>query len=347
MNFLDTLNRYYEEGWLIKQTHPELPLTIWNYSQTTQFERHWDEITLQCRGLVTDDETGEVVARPFEKFFNIEEDEHTPTKNFSIYEKMDGSLGISFNYKGDWIFASRGSFTSEQCLKGIDILNASVNERAAQPLNPEFTYMFEIIYPENRIVVNYGKDEKVVMLGAINTKTGEEMSYCMMRYLHDYGWDIVKKYDNIADYSTLKSIITDNQEGFVKHFENGDRCKVKGDEYIRLHRIMTNASTKSVWEILRNGDSMEEFLKEVPDEFYEKIRDCKNELEAEYWELAGKVKSIFKSIYRDDMGAREFSNEIKYLDRVYQGLLWSQFNIKMNGYSDAIWYSIQPKFKKL
>jgi RNA ligase len=60
-NLLETLERYYNEGWLIKQTHPELPLTIWNYSQTTQYAGKWDEVTLMARGLVTDNQTGEIV----------------------------------------------------------------------------------------------------------------------------------------------------------------------------------------------------------------------------------------------------------------------------------------------
>jgi RNA ligase len=68
---LETLHRYYEDGLLYKQTHPTLPLTIWNYTEKVQYEGLWDEITSMCRGLVTDDKG--IVARPFRKFFNIEE----------------------------------------------------------------------------------------------------------------------------------------------------------------------------------------------------------------------------------------------------------------------------------
>ena len=67
----DILEKYVAEGWLISQVHPTIPLTIYNYSQATQYEAHWDEVTLQCRGLVVDD-MGTIVARPFKKFFNIE-----------------------------------------------------------------------------------------------------------------------------------------------------------------------------------------------------------------------------------------------------------------------------------
>ena len=96
---LEKLNNYYEDGLLYKQVHPSLPLTIWNYTETVQFEGKWDEITLMCRGLVTDDK-GNIIARPFKKFFSIEEGKYTPTENFEVFEKMDGSLGILFNYEG-------------------------------------------------------------------------------------------------------------------------------------------------------------------------------------------------------------------------------------------------------
>jgi hypothetical protein len=49
--------------------------------------------------------------------------------------------------------------------------------------------------------------------------------------------------------------------------------KIKGEEYLRLHKIMTNVSTTGIWEMLSNGDNVLELLKDVPDEFYTKIRD--------------------------------------------------------------------------
>ena len=94
--FLYKLEQYSRTGHLFKQTHRTLPLSIWNYSPEVQYNQLWDDITLQCRGLVTDNE-GNVVARPFKKFFNLEEGKHTSTSEFDVYDKMDGSLGILFN----------------------------------------------------------------------------------------------------------------------------------------------------------------------------------------------------------------------------------------------------------
>ena len=347
---LKTLYKYEKEGWLMKQTHPELPLTIWNYTQQTQFEGYWNHITLSCRGLVTDDK-GNIVARPFRKFFNIEEGKHTPTKDFSVYEKMDGSLGIAFKYEGENIFASRGSFTSDQCLKGIEILNERVNEMAAQPLNDGYTYMFEIIYPENRIVVDYGDMEDVVMLGAINTKTGDEIPYELLKMAHGQLWSIVQKYDGIKDFGKLKSMVKDNQEGFVVQFTNGDRMKIKGEEYVRLHKIMTEVSTKSVWEMLSNDMKIEDFLVDVPDEFFDKIH---NEVEKQKLKFKSHEFGVFEyySKYLKTLGTEDDHNEKRFAlwniqnsPKEYVPILFSISNGR--DYKRGIWNMIKPEYKKL
>ena len=164
---LETLHKYQSDGLLYSQTHPTLPLTIWNYTEKVQYEGLWDEITLSCRGLITDDR-GNIIVRSMKKFFNYEEvvgKDVIPSKGDYVYiqEKMDGSLGILFNYEGEWIMATRGSFTSDQAIKGLEILKSKY---ILDTFEPSVAYLCEIIYPENRIVVNY-KKEKVVFLSAV------------------------------------------------------------------------------------------------------------------------------------------------------------------------------------
>ena len=143
-----TLDKYVEEGWIIRKSHPYLPLSIYNYSQKTQYEKYWDDITLMCRGVITDDSTGKIIIKPFPKFFNYEElkinDIPWETSEYIyLQEKMDGSLGISFNYGGEWILSTRGSFTSDQAIKGLEILRSKYN---LDSFNPLFSYILEIIY---------------------------------------------------------------------------------------------------------------------------------------------------------------------------------------------------------
>lgn len=332
---LETLNRYYEQGLVYKQIHPTLPLTIWNYSEKVQYENLWDEITLQTRGLVTDNH-GNVVARPFRKFFNMEENKHTPTNEFEVFEKMDGSLGIVFKYNGEVIYATRGSFTSDQ---SVWMTKYGKEYNYQDILVDGFTYLFEIIYPENRIVVDYGADERLVLLGIVKTETGVELSYENISF---DGWDIVEKYDGIRDYSDLKAKIKQNAEGFVIKFSNGDRMKIKGEEYLRLHKIMTNLSTTSVWEVLSNGQSMDTLLTDVPDEFYDKIKEYEKYLLDEYRKIELEYLDIFDSIKR--LGTRKlFAQFAKNF--MYPSILFSLLDNK--DVSPIIWKIIKPEFKKL
>lgn len=340
---LEKLNKYYEDGLLYKQVHPTLPLTIWNYSEKVQFENLWDEVTLMCRGLVTDNE-GNMVAIPFQKFFNIEENRFTPTENFEVYEKMDGSLGIVFWYQGQWVVATRGSFTSDQAIKATEILNKYNKDIMFRHL----TFCFEIIYPENRIVLDYGDDEKLVLLGTFD-KDGKEVDIDMWS---QYGFDVVKKYDGIKDFKELKSMIKDDQEGFVVRFTNGDRIKVKGVEYLRLHKIMTNMSTTAVWECLKNGDDIETILKDVPDEFYEKIKSYVRDLRYGFFQIserAGKLHDGFRyGKYNDkdpEPTKKEFAEFVLKQQKVLQPVMFAMWDKK--NYDEIIWRIIRPEFKKL
>ena len=342
---LHLLEKYHQDGLLYKQQHPTLPLTIWNYTEKVQYEELWDDITLQSRGLVTDDK-GNIIARPFRKFFNLEEGKFTPTETFEVYDKLDGSLGIVFWYNDEWHIATRGSFTSDQAIKGKEMLDKSNTKYG---LYPEYTYLMEIIYPENRIVVDYKGVEKLVVLACFHSEKGVEGNISEMV---NEGWEIVKKYDGITDYKTLKEMIKDDEEGFVVRFSNGDRVKIKGSEYLRLHKIMTNVSTTTVWEIMSNDESIDDYLKDVPDEFYKKIKLYENTLKYgyyQYWNQCGKMYEYFRyGKYGDkevEPTKKEFAEYIKDKPPVIKAIMFAMWDRK--NYDNIIWKALRPEYKKL
>jgi RNA ligase len=341
------LDDYSKRGLLFKQTHKTLPLSIWNYTPEVQYGQLWDEVTLACRGLVTDPK-GNVVAKPFPKFFNIEENRHTPTQDFEVFEKMDGSLGIMFKYEGELVCATRGSFDSEQA-KWMTKFATEYNYKDI--VVDSFTYLFEIIYPENRICVDYGNQKRLVLLGIINTETGEELQYDDI--VNFDGWDIVKKYDGIEDYTELKSKVENNAEGFVIRFSNGDRMKIKGEEYIRLHKIMTNISTTGVWEHLMNGGDINELLKDVPDEFYKKVKEYADLLKYGYYQVSehcGKAHNYFRyGKYNDrevEPTKKEFAQHVMtYGHPPYRAVMFAIWDGKP--YDKLIWNILKPQWRKL
>lgn len=138
------INKYINNGLLISNKHPSKDIWILNYTNACAFEKAWDIITLSCRGLIVD-KNGNIIGRSFPKFFNLGEHDSSdiPTDlSFEVFEKMDGSYINLFNYKGEWISCSRGSFTSDQAIKSKEILkNKDLNN-----LDKCNTYIFEIIY---------------------------------------------------------------------------------------------------------------------------------------------------------------------------------------------------------
>lgn len=338
----ETLEAYVTEGWLISQRHPVLPLTIYNYSQATQYESKWDEVTLSCRGLVMDDD-GNIVARPFKKFFNIEENRHIATESFDVYEKLDGSLGIFFYYKGEPVFASRGSFTSEQAVKGRELL-----EKYGWKFGTYegYTYLFEIVYPANRIVVDYGEMEELIVLGVIETSTGKEVDYTEMATA---GFKLVERY-NFTDYTKIKQLNWENCEGFVVRFSNGDRCKIKFEDYIKLHHVLTNCSSYDIWENLRSFNKLpEHFLSDVPDEFYNWVKGIENELRTKYSEIMQLHSSELSSLIirmGPEATKKEIALSIKDTVGVNQGVLFALYNNKMDKVNEIIWKMIKPAYEK-
>jgi RNA ligase len=347
---LSILNDYIEKKLLEKTSHPTLPLDIYNYSRECQFSSTWDDVTLNMRGTVLDRE-GNVIAKPFPKFFNMEEHkvEEIPNEPFEVFEKMDGSLGILFHYDNEWHLATRGSFASDQSIKGKEILGRYQYDR----LIPGFTYLFEIIYPENRIVCDYDYED-LVMLAVIDNKDGYELrihdndihmeGIRFVNLYNNLGFKIVKKYDGVDDYKQLKSMIGNNAEGFVIKFKSGFRMKIKGEEYVRLHRILTNFSNVDIWELLKDGKDLDEFLERVPDEFDSWVRNTIKDIKTEYEKLDNEYKWIFKVLMRSPQSENKkgFAEHAK--NYKHSGILFKMFEDKE--YSHYIWKQIRPIYSK-
>ena len=145
------------EGYILVQKHPTADIYIYNYSKSCSLEGKWNEATIQCRGIIVDKDYN-ILARPFPKFFNYEEIEDKsiiPGGAADAYEKIDGSLGITYWIDDVPYIATRGSFTSEQALHATGVLHSEKYKRLWDFMrtNRGWTFLFEIVYPENRIVV--------------------------------------------------------------------------------------------------------------------------------------------------------------------------------------------------
>ncbi len=330
---LDALHSLVEQKFVTVQKHPEADLYIYNYSPLVQYQRLWNDITLMTRGLILD-KKGQIIARPFKKFFNLEE--HTaadiPQEPFEVYDKADGSLGILYWLKDQPRIATRGSFISEQALHATQLFGDRYGSVLTK-LDRNVTYLFEIIYPSNRIVVDYGAMDDLVLLGVLDNQTGLDLPLPQ-----NLGFPVITRYDGINDLGQLKNLEQENKEGFVIRFKSGFRLKVKFSEYVRLHRIVTQTSSTVVWEHLASGQSLEELLERVPDEFYAWVKQTKMELETQFNVILEEAKLAFKTFPTRKETAAYF------LTQKYPHVMFRLLDNKDT--SELIWKMIKPVYSK-
>jgi RNA ligase len=330
---LDDLEGLVEAGYISRRKHPELDLHILNYTPRTQYEGLWNDTTEQCRGLIVDG-SGGVVSRCFRKFFNYEQvrDEVALRLDagvgFKAFDKLDGSLGISY-WEGDRPrIATRGSFTSEQATRANAMLD---RDYPRVRLDPSLTYLFEIIYPENRICVDYGDDERLVLLGSIHTESGEEVDPGGVPFPRPAPADAG------SDFGSMAAMNLSNREGFVVRFDDGFRFKVKFEDYVALHSAIFSLSTRTIWDALREGRDVP--LDLMPDEVYGWARAVERGLRRDYAAVESRAMEIFEAIRHLDR--REFAaSALEYrcstvLFRMLDG----------RPYADHIWKMVEPEYR--
>lgn len=171
-------------------------LHIYHYSQAVQVNpTFWTKEILLARGIilrVSEQTNGtvecpQVVATPWPKFFNYQQDGISVTElnqkmvRWEVTNKMDGSLGLVFfdPISSRWRCVTKGSFTSEQSVWATEFLRKNIDLKG---LVEGTTYLVEIIYIENTIVIPY-EYEGLVLLGAFNSN-GMEMTHQELREVH-------------------------------------------------------------------------------------------------------------------------------------------------------------------
>jgi RNA ligase len=263
------LDAMLEQGHVRTQRHPVLPLVIYNYTERAAYEQVWNAVTLACRGLVVHAETRDVVARPFGKFFNYGQP-GAPVAELSgdvmVTDKLDGSLGILYPTPDGHAIATRGSFDSEQARHATALWRQRYAGRFTPPAGS--TLLFEIVYPANRIVCDYGDLDDLILLGAVDVASGQSRSAGVAAQV---GWPgpVAETFAYASFADALAAPPRANAEGLVVHFLDTDhRVKLKQDDYVALHRIVTGLSARTVWQHMVDGKPMADLVAPLPDEFH-------------------------------------------------------------------------------
>jgi RNA ligase len=284
------LERALALGFVHRRTDAASGLHLYIYTPRCVYEDGWDAFTVMARGLIVDEDAGQVVTTPFIKFFNVGERRgEVPDLPFEAYEKLDGSLIIVFHHAGRWRAATKGAFESEQAVWAQSRLDAA----DLSALKAGTTYLFEAVYPENRIVVRY-PEPALVMLAAYDGD-GRELSYDeVVGVSSALGWRAARRHGfaSIGEMVRHAAVLPRDEEGFVMRFSNGLRLKLKGAEYRRIHALISRCTPLAMWEAIANGDDMAAIRRDLPEEFWADFDDIVRLLNASIAAVEARVAEV-------------------------------------------------------
>lgn len=340
------LDKYVEQQLARKSKHPTRDIWCYNYTEKAQYggELKADPFLQKIRGLIVDS-NGVVVARGFNKFFNhgecpevdAEYAGHLPAM---VMDKLDGSLGIAY---GPTEIATRGSFTSEQAIWASELVRSTPAYATwfAWWFSTELglTPCFEIIYPDNRIVVSYDFAD-IVLLGFVDRFTG----MLAMDFEPEIPWvgRGVAQFPHKAP-GELKAEDVANREGYVLVYSDGRMVKVKFETYLRLHKVMTEFSPKHVLEHLIAG-TLNEAIEICPDEFHAEVMQQAGGFRMSHLAHVTAIRDIFdanKYLLRESKKA--FALAVK--DNRYAAALFGLSSIKTTA-DKAAWDYVVQDFER-
>lgn len=233
-----------------------------------------EPIVQECRGMVVDVSTGNVLAWPYNKFWNHGEGQAAAIDWASarVLEKLDGSLMILyFDPRADgngWRVASSGhpvaggsygqgntevfadAFWRVARDTGMEILVAS----------PHLTYMFELCDMPNRIVVRHERP-RLVLHGARYTGSGAELEHdTLASHARAMGVEFVRSFPISSADGCLRAAAELDplaQEGFVVVDRHFNRVKVKSPRYVALHLLRGEMTERRAIELWQSGECSE------------------------------------------------------------------------------------------
>ncbi len=248
------------------------------------------KLVREARGIILEDQNYDIVCRPFEKFFNIEEPlaANIDWDSSKIQEKKDGSIIKIWYFQDKWNISTNGIIYAENaelesCSEYktfyalvLKALNKQEMYTWENMFDPEYTYLFELTSPYNRVVVPY-KDFGLTFICKKHTQTGEEV------YNFEYDTPAVEDYTN--QFKSIKEVYENTQsldefhEGYVIVDKYYNRVKIKSPTYLQLAYLKgeNGLTLKNAIDIIE-GNETDEILAYFPEykAMFDRIKNAYN-----------------------------------------------------------------------
>ncbi len=301
-----------------------------------------EPIVQECRGMVVLDNghDSKILAHPYNKFWNHGEGRAVEIDwtTARVQDKLDGSLSLLYTDENtNWRFASSGSprgsgsYGMGNSVTFGDMFRKVFNDSDMLfPSDTEVTYCFELVAPDNRIVVMYDKPQ-LILHGARHRNTEQELSrHVLEQTAKAYNWPIVKEWPigTIDDaLKAAKDLDPVKLEGFVVVDGNFNRVKIKSPRYVVLHHMRDKITDRGVIKLWLEGE-VEELLVYFP-EHAPAVKKITDQLE----DLVLKSFELYMA-HRDLPTRKDYAMMVK--DTPYSGFCFRMMNDKISTYEDAL-----------
>lgn len=294
---------------------------------------HRASVLREGRGLIFCSKTGELLSRPFHKFFNVGERADTAVLDLSkkhwILSKLDGSMVRPFMLNGNIRWATKSGIT-DVSMQAEEFVakNPHYHDFAEQWLKMEYTPIFEWCSRKQRIVIDYPEDQ-LVLLAVRDNFTGQ--------YLHD----ALNDAQNIWGIPTIQAIdlsgmnqeqivqtvrVMEDSEGVVIRFEDGHMVKIKADSYVRMHKAKSYLENERDVIRLILEEQIDDVLPLLTEEDKNRVKKLQDQILHDILIFQTAIAAVRSSIKTLELSRKDFALKSESMDPLLRAAVFKFFN---------------------
>jgi RNA ligase len=294
------------------------------------------DIRRECRGIIFDTATGEIIRRPYHKFFNVNEREETQdnvvdlSQDHRILEKLDGSMIAPFVVGGDLIWGTKmGATEVAEPVEDFVLLHENYSQFARFLIRRGYTPIFEWCSRKQRIVLDY-KEDQLILTAIRDLTTGRYMSLDLVTNTADlYFIPTVRQFEPQSDMRSFIEYVRDleDREGFVVRFSDGHMIKLKCDWYVQIHKAKEKIlQDRNIVELILD-DKLDDVKAHLPQEDRDRLTQFECEFNMAVADVVFYLANDLSWIREDLIDRKTFALEhAERYDQYMRALIFKNFD---------------------
>jgi RNA ligase len=260
-----------------------------NYTNEALFSGDFTAVESVCRGLIVRKD-GHVMALPMEKFYNLGEPQcpSLPDEPYTVWEKIDGSLGIFWHDDTSWRCSTRGSFQNDYIDFALNWWRQNVGTTG---IPDHWTVMVEICIDSDEMPRAAYKPEGLYLLAVRDRHSGTDIS---LDLVNTTGLPKAERVHATIDQLLKRRQQMEGQEGWVVRFSSGFRVKIKTIWYLRVFRAMQSMTPRRIRELMIEAG--EDWIDTFPDDLRAEAVAIQEAIETQYQNELAQIRSAYSRV---------------------------------------------------